>query len=126
MAGRFLPPIFFGKLPRRQCLDLARDWPLPRFVTLRQRLAHVFAATLLALAALISVGLTARADGPFTIAITPVFLRLDAVAVAESRARALGLDVDIKLWTLHLHFAWSAIPMAVLSPASTKPAGALL
>ena len=107
-------------------MDLARDWPSPRFVTLRQRFTHIFAVTLLALAALISVGLTAPADGPFTIGITPVFLRLDAAAVAESRARALGLDLDIKLWTLHLHFAWSAIPMAVLSPASTKPAAALL
>ena len=97
-----------------------------RLVTLRQRLSRTFAGTLLALAALISVGLTAPANGPFTIGITPVFLRLDAAAVAESRARALGLDVDIKLWTLHLHFAWSAIPMAVLSPASTKPAGGLL
>ena len=107
-------------------MDLARDWPSPRFVTLRQRLTHIVAVTLLALAALISVGLTAPADGPFTIGVTPVFLRLDAAAVAESRARALGLDLDIKLWTLHLHFAWSAIPMAALSPASTKPAAALL
>ena len=95
-------------------------------MTLRQRLARTFAGTLLALAALISVGLTAPADGPFTIGITPVFLRLDAAAVAESRARALGLDVDIKLWTVHLHFAWSAMSMAELSPASTKPAAGLL
>ena len=95
-------------------------------MTLRQRLARTFAGTLLALVALISVGLTAPVDGPFTIGITPVFLRLDAAAIAESRARALGLDVDIKLWTLHLHFAWSAIPMAVLSPASTKPVRGLL
>ena len=81
-----------------------------RLVTLRRRLARTFGGSLLAVAALISVGLTAPADGPFTIGITPVFLRLDAAAIAESRARALGLDVDIKLWTLHLHFAWSAIP----------------
>ena len=83
-------------------------------MTLRQRLARIVAGTLLALAALISVGLTAPADGPFTIGITPVFLRLDAAAVADSRARALGLDVDIKLWTLHVHFAWSAMPTALL------------
>ena len=95
-------------------------------MTLRQRLARTFAGTLLAVVALISVGLTAPADGPFTIGITPVFLRLDAAAIAESRARALGLDVDIKLWTLHLHFAWSAIPMDALSPASTKPVRGLL
>ena len=95
-------------------------------MTLRQRLSRTFAGTLLALAALISVGLTAPENGPFTIGITPVFLRLDAAAIAESRARALGLDVDIKLWTLHLHFAWSAVPMAMLSPPSTKPVPGLL
>jgi hypothetical protein len=79
-------------------------------VTLRRRLARTFAGTLLALTALISVGVTAPADGPFTIGITPVLLRFDPAAITEPRARALGLDVDIKLWTLHLHFAWSAIP----------------
>jgi hypothetical protein len=87
---------------------------------------HTFAVTLLVLASLISVGLTAPADGPFTIGITPVLLRLDAAAVAESRARALGLDVDIKLWTLHLHFAWSAIPLNADSATSTKPPCTLL
>jgi hypothetical protein len=95
-------------------------------VTVRQRLARTVAGTLLAFAALVSVGLTAPADGPFAIGITPVFLRLDAAAIAESRARVLGLDVDITLWTLHLHFAWSAIPMGLLPPASTKPVRSLL
>jgi hypothetical protein len=126
MAGRFPPAIFFGKSRTSRCLDLARDWPSPHLVTFRQRLARTFAGTLLVLATFIAVGLTAPADGPFTIGITPVFLRLDAAAVAESRARALGLEVDIKCWTLHLHFAWSAIPLALLAPPSTKPAGALL
>ncbi len=105
---------------------LARDWPSLPVVSLRQRLVRTFAGTLLVFAAAISVGLTAPADGPFTIGITPVFLRLDAAAVAESRARALGLDVDIKLWTLHVHLGWSAIPMAALSPASTKHVSGLL
>jgi hypothetical protein len=81
-------------------------------VTLRQHLARTLAGTLIFLAALISVGLAAPADGLFSIEVKPVFLRLDAAAVAESRASALGLDVDIKIWTLRLHFTWSAVPMA--------------
>jgi hypothetical protein len=55
-----------------------------------------------------------------------VFLHLDAAAMGESRPVALGLDVDIKIWSLHLHYAWSAMPMAALAPPSTKPAGRLL
>jgi len=82
--------------------------------------------TLVAFAALITVGLTSSEDGPFSIGIRPVFLRVDAAAIAESRARALGLDVDIKLGTLHLHFAWSAIPLTEESAVSTKPDGTLL
>jgi hypothetical protein len=95
-------------------------------VTLRQRLAHTVVGTLILFAALISVGLTAPADGAFTIDVTPVFLQLDAAALAQSRASALGLDVDIKVWTLHLHFAWSAVPVAALTSSSTKSPGSLL
>jgi hypothetical protein len=95
-------------------------------VTIRKRLARTAAATLILLAALISVGLTAPADGPFTIDVRPVFLRLDAEAVAESRASALGLDIDIRMGTMHLHFAWSAIPMAALTSPSTKEPRAVL
>ena len=78
------------------------------------------------LAALISVGLAAPVDGVFTIEIKPVFLRLDDAALAESRASALGLDVDIRIWTLHLHFGWSAVSMAELAPSSTTPVSRLL
>ena len=67
--------------------------------------------------ALIAVGITAPADGIFSIAIKPVFMRVDAAAIAQSRARALGLDLDVKLGAMHLHFGWSAIP---LSPGSTN------
>jgi hypothetical protein len=73
--------------------------------------------------ALVAVGLTAPAEGPFTIAVQPVFMRLDAAAIAESRAHALALDIDVTFGTLHFHFTWSAIP---LTPATTKPAGTLL
>jgi hypothetical protein len=92
-------------------------------VPLRTRLARTLAGTLIVFAALVSVGLTAPADGPFTIGLRPAFLRLDAEALAESRAHALGLEVDIKFGTLHLHFKWSAIP---LTPATTKAPGTLL
>ena len=67
--------------------------------------------------ALIAVGITAPADGIFSIAIEPVFMRVDPAAIAQSRARALGLDLDVKLGAMHLHFGWSAIP---LSPGSTN------
>jgi hypothetical protein len=90
---------------------------------LRTRLARTLVGTLIVFAALVSVGLTAPADGPFTIGLRPAFLRLDPEALAESRAHALGLDVDIKLGTLHLHFKWSAIP---LTPATTNAPGTLL
>jgi hypothetical protein len=81
--------------------------------------------TLIVLAASVSVGLTAPVDGPFTISVRPVFLRLDEAA-DQSRARALGLDIDVTFGTVHLHFGWSAIPLASLSPASTKSVSTLL
>ena len=90
---------------------------------LRTRLARTLFGTLIVIVALVSVGLTAPADGPFTIGVRPAFFRLDAEALADSRALALGLDVDIKFGTLHLHFQWSAIP---LTPATTKARGTLL
>ena len=64
---------------------------------LRTRLAHTLVATLIALTAMATVGLTAPADAAFTIAIRPVFA-------------TLGIDVDVKLGSMHLHLAWSAIP----------------
>jgi hypothetical protein len=89
-------------------------------VPLRQRLAQIVVGTVIMVAALVTVGITAPEDAAFTIGVRPVFLRVDAAAIAESRARALGLDVDIKVWTLHLHFAWSAIPLIAESATSTK------
>jgi hypothetical protein len=121
MAGRILPAISFRQSQGLRRLNVARESPSRRPVTLRRHLARTLVGTLMFLAALISVGLAAPADSLFTIEVTPVFLRLDAAAVSESRASALGLDVDIKIWTLHLHFTWSAVPM----PALTKPPKAL-
>jgi hypothetical protein len=76
---------------------------------LRQSKAAVLRATLTTLTlvvALITVGLTAPADGLFTIRVQPVFLRL-------------GVDLDLKVGSMHVHGSWSALPEA----ASTNPAG---
>jgi hypothetical protein len=70
--------------------------------------------------ALVSVGLTAPADGPFSIVITPVFVRLDRAAIAESRARALGFDLDVKIGSMHMHLGWSAVPISSLT-TNTQP-----
>jgi hypothetical protein len=91
-------------------------------VSLRTRLIRTFFGTIIAILALLSVGLTAPADGPFTIDLRPAFLRLDPQSIAESRAHALGLDVDVKFGSLHLHYKWTAIP---LTP-TTKMPGTLL
>jgi hypothetical protein len=75
-------------------------------VPLRTRVARALAATLILVIALTAVGITAPSDAPFTIAIHPVFVKL-------------GIDIEIKIWTMHVHFAWSALPPA----ASTKLSG---
>jgi hypothetical protein len=55
---------------------------------------------MIAILALLSVGLTAPADGPFTIDLRPAFFSLDPQSIAESRAHATS-DVD-KFGSLHL------------------------
>jgi hypothetical protein len=59
-------------------------------------LAKALVATVVLVASLLAVGLTASSDGPFTISVQPVFLRL-------------GVDVEIKLGSLHVHASWSAL-----------------
>lgn len=59
-------------------------------------------ATVVLVTALVTVGLTASAGSPFTIAIRPAIMRL-------------GVDLDVKIGTMHLHAGWSALP------ESTKP-----
>jgi len=77
-------------------------------VSVRTRVARTLAGTLIVLAALVSVGLTAPADAPFRIGVHAVFF---------------GVDVDITFGTLHLHFDWSANP---LTAPTTKPVSRLL
>jgi hypothetical protein len=78
--------------------------------------------TLIATTALISVGLTAPEDSPFSIEVHPVLLRLDGTAIEQSRARALGLDVDIKIGSMHVHFGWSLLPDSRMTTiGSTDP-----
>jgi hypothetical protein len=67
------------------------------FVPLRAWLARALIATLILFGALVAVGVTAPVEAPFTIAIRPVVL-------------TLGIDVEIKVWTVHFHFGWSALP----------------
>lgn len=76
--------------------------------SLRQSLLVLLAVT----TAFIAVGLSAPADGPFSIAIQPVLWRVDAAAIAESRASALGVDIDVKLGSMHVHVSWSALPLS--------------
>ena len=59
-------------------------------------------AALVLAVAILTVGLTASPDSPFSILVQPVFLRL-------------GVDLDVKVGSLHLHASWSALP-----DASTK------
>ena len=87
-------------------------------VTFRQRATRVLTGAAILGSAITAVGVTAPVDGPFSLRIRPVLLRVDADAIAESRAHALGLDVDLKLGGMHMHLGWSAIP---LFATSTKP-----
>jgi hypothetical protein len=96
-------------------MDVARSSPLQPRVTLRKRLARILTGVAIMATALTSVGLTAPADGPFSLRIRPVLLRVDPDAIAESRAHALSVDVDLKVGALHVHLGWSAIPLFINS-----------
>jgi hypothetical protein len=78
-------------------------------VHLRTRIARALVALVIVASALVAVGATAPADAPFTIAIHPVLA-------------TLGIDVEVRLWSVHVHYAWSALQAA----ASTKTGGALI
>ena len=66
-------------------------------VPFRSWVGRTVLSVLVALTAILSVGLTAAPDAPFSILIRPSFLRL-------------GVDIDIKVGTAHLHAGWSALP----------------
>ena len=63
----------------------------------RKSLVNGLAAALILMIAVVTVGLTASSDSPFSIAVKPVLVRL-------------GLDLDVKVGSLHLHASWSALP----------------
>ena len=65
---------------------------------------------------LVSAGLAAPPESPFSISIEPVLVRMDG-AGRDAHARALGVDVDVKLWSVHAHLAWPGIPIPVATPA---------
>jgi len=74
----------------------------PSFVLFRKTLMNGLMAMAVLITAVITVGLTASANSPFSISLHPVIMRL-------------GIDLDVKIGTLHLHAGWSALP------ESTKP-----
>jgi len=65
-------------------------------VAVRKSVQRFLGATLLLCTALVSVGLTAPADGPFSISIRPILLRL-------------AIDIDVKFGPRHFHARWSAL-----------------
>jgi len=73
-------------------------------VPLKTRIARTAAGTLILLVALVSVGLTSPADGPFSIGIRAIFL---------------GVDVDVKIGPAHLRYNWSAIPQPAATTKTT-------
>jgi hypothetical protein len=66
-------------------------------VAVRKTVSRLLLATLIVLTAFVSVGLTAPADGLFSISIRPVLIRL-------------ALDIDVKFGSTHFHTRWSALP----------------
>jgi hypothetical protein len=86
-----------------------------RGVQLRNWLARALLGVLILVTALVTVGVTAPADGAFSISIHPVLLRVDPAAIEQSRARALGLDVDVKIGSFHVHLGWTAVPLFTLT-----------
>jgi hypothetical protein len=89
----------------------------------RSRIVQTLAGTLILLISLVSVGLTAPSDGPFSIRIHPIGFRFDSASIDDTHGRALGLDIVVTLGSRHAHYVWSAI--SLLSP-STKRARTLL
>lgn len=63
----------------------------------RQPLVKGFIAAIAVAIAVLTVGLTASAESPFSISVHTAFLQL-------------GIDLDIKIGSFHLHAAWSALP----------------
>jgi hypothetical protein len=73
------------------------------------------------LTALVGVGMTSPVESAFSIAVHPVFFRVEASP--RGGARALALDVDIKYGSHHLRLGW---PGFLLAEASTeRPARSL-
>jgi hypothetical protein len=66
-------------------------------VAVRRTVSRLLVATLIVFTALVSVGLTAPADGLFSITIRPVLIRL-------------AIDIDVKMGSSHFHTRWSALP----------------
>lgn len=76
----------------------------------RHPIAKACAAALILAIAVLTVGLTAASDGPFSITIHAVFVRL-------------AIDVDVKVGTMHLHAGWSALAQDPLAEGTRSATG---
>jgi hypothetical protein len=65
-------------------------------VSARRTVSRLLVAMLIVCTALVSVGLTAPADSPFSITIRAVLA-------------SLALDIDVKVGPRHFHTRWSAL-----------------
>jgi hypothetical protein len=65
-------------------------------VAVRKTASRLLVAALIVFTAFVSVGLTAPADGVFSISIRTVLIRL-------------AIDVDVKFGSTHFHTRWSAL-----------------
>ncbi len=93
---------------------------MSRFRGLSRQLARSTLWALALVVGLVSAGLAAPADSPFSISIEPVLVRMDG-AGRDARARAFGLDVNVKLWSVHAHLAWPGIPLPSAAPTGRGP-----
>jgi hypothetical protein len=66
-------------------------------VAVRKSVSRLLAAVLIVCTALVSVGLTAPVDSPFSITIRAVLANL-------------AIDVDVKIGPRRFHTRWSALP----------------
>jgi len=95
---------------------------MPGFNRFSRQLARSTLWALALVVGLVSAGLAAPAESPFSISVEPVLVRMDG-AGRDARARAFGLDVEVKLGSVHAHLAWPGIPLPSGTPALPESQG---
>jgi hypothetical protein len=109
-----MPPVLFGK----SIVRTGRTWHGIGLYWGVRSVRGTVLVFLVMFTALVAVGLAAPADGPFSISVRPIFLRIDPSSTGQPRPRALGLDVDVKCGSMHVHMGW---PGFLLAEISTLP-----